>query len=57
MDIKAVAIPISDLAPLLSGLLDRTVVDKTGLDGKFDVSIGVPAASMQKFTLRGFLSP
>jgi uncharacterized protein (TIGR03435 family) len=39
MDIRAVAVPISDLAPLLSGLLGRTVVDKTGLDGKFDVSM------------------
>jgi uncharacterized protein (TIGR03435 family) len=37
--IRAVGIEISLLTPMLSRLLGRTVVDKTGLKGKYDVDI------------------
>jgi bla regulator protein BlaR1 len=35
--INAVGIPISQLSPVLSRMLGRTVVDKTGLTAKYDV--------------------
>ena len=35
----AVSVPVANLAPGLSRLLGRTVVDKTGLTGKFDVDV------------------
>ncbi len=35
--ITAVGIPISQLSPVLSRILGRTVVDKTGLTGNYDV--------------------
>jgi bla regulator protein BlaR1 len=37
--VNGVANPISQLAPLLARMLGRTVVDKTGLTGKFDVKL------------------
>src|SRR5579863_8997002 len=37
--IRAVGIQISLLTPMLSRLLGRTVVDKTGLTGKYDVDV------------------
>jgi uncharacterized protein (TIGR03435 family) len=37
--IRAVGIQISLLVPMLSRLLGRTVVDKTGLTGKYDVEV------------------
>jgi uncharacterized protein (TIGR03435 family) len=33
------SIPLTDLIPMLSRILGRTVVDKTGLTGKFDISM------------------
>jgi bla regulator protein blaR1 len=35
--INAVGIPISQLSPVLSRMLGRTVIDKTGLTGKFNI--------------------
>ena len=37
--LKGVSLAVAQLAPLLSRMLGRTVVDKTGLTGKFDVSL------------------
>jgi uncharacterized protein (TIGR03435 family) len=37
--LTATSIPVSNLTPMLSRLLGRTVVDKTGLTGNFDVSV------------------
>ena len=37
--LTAVSVPVANLTPMLSRLLARTVVDKTGLTGKFDVSM------------------
>lgn len=35
--LSAVSIPVSNLIPMLSRLLGRTVIDKTGLTGNFDI--------------------
>ena len=46
--LAAASIPIADLTPMLSRILGRMVVDKTGLPGKFDVSLQwMPAQSQQ----------
>lgn len=37
--INGIAIPISNLTPLLSRILGRTVMDKTGLTAKYDVTL------------------
>jgi len=37
--VTAARIPIADLTPMLSRFLGRTVVDKTGLRGNFDLSL------------------
>jgi bla regulator protein blaR1 len=37
--VTAAAIEVSQLAPMLSRTLGRTVVDKTGLTGKFDINM------------------
>ena len=37
--LNASGIPISNLIPMLSRILGRTVIDKTGLTGKFDISM------------------
>jgi bla regulator protein blaR1 len=37
--LKATGIPIANMIPMLSRFLGRTVVDKTGLTGKFDISL------------------
>jgi hypothetical protein len=37
--LNATSIPISDLTPMLSRLLGRSVIDETGLKGNFDVSV------------------
>ncbi len=37
--LTAASIPVSNLTPMLSRLLGRTVVDKTGLTGNFDISM------------------
>jgi uncharacterized protein (TIGR03435 family) len=36
---EAVSIPISNLVPMLARLLGRTVIDKTGLTGKYDINL------------------
>jgi uncharacterized protein (TIGR03435 family) len=35
--VRATAAPLSNLAPALSRILGRTVIDKTGLTGKYDI--------------------
>jgi uncharacterized protein (TIGR03435 family) len=37
--LNAAGIPVANLIPMLSRFLGRTVVDKTGLNGKYDVSL------------------
>jgi len=37
--LTAVSVPVARLAPVLSRLLGRTVVDKTGLTGNFDIGM------------------
>ncbi len=37
--ISAVSVPVENLTSMLSGLLGRTVVDKTGLAGNFDINL------------------
>lgn len=37
--LTASSVPLANLAPALSRMLGRTVVDKTGLAGKFDISL------------------
>jgi uncharacterized protein (TIGR03435 family) len=37
--LRASSIPIENLIPILARLLGRTIVDKTGLTGKYDISI------------------
>jgi uncharacterized protein (TIGR03435 family) len=37
--LTASSVPLANLAPTLSRMLGRTVVDKTGLAGKFDISL------------------
>jgi bla regulator protein blaR1 len=37
--LRAASIPVENMIPMLSRLLGRTVVDKTGLTGKFDISL------------------
>jgi uncharacterized protein (TIGR03435 family) len=37
--LNAVGVPVANLAPMLSRMLGRTVVDQTGLTGKFDISM------------------
>jgi uncharacterized protein (TIGR03435 family) len=36
--LRATAVPIANIVPMLARLLGRTVVDKTGLTGKYDIS-------------------
>ena len=43
-----VSAPVASMTPMLSRLLGRTVVDKTGLTGKFDVGMEwTPEETMQ----------
>ena len=37
--VAAASVPIADLTPVLSRILERSVVDKTGLTGKFDINL------------------
>ena len=37
--LTAVSVPIAQIIPMLSRLLGRSIVDKTGLTGKFDVNL------------------
>lgn len=37
--LTAIGIPIANLAPMLQMVLDRTVIDKTGLTGNFDLTM------------------
>lgn len=38
-ELRAVATPIANIVPMLARLLGRTVVDKTGLTGKYDINM------------------
>jgi uncharacterized protein (TIGR03435 family) len=38
-NMKAVAIPIANILPMFARLLGRTVIDKTGLTGNFDINL------------------
>jgi len=46
-EVHASGIPISQLVPLLARFLSRTVVDKTGLAGKYDVTLHWTPDDMQ----------
>ncbi|MGP0074893.1 MAG: M56 and DUF3738 domain-containing protein [Bryobacteraceae bacterium] len=35
--VNGAAVPVAQLAPVLSRMLERTVIDKTGLTGKYDI--------------------
>ncbi len=35
----AVAVPIPNIIPMLARMLGRTIVDRTGLTGKYDISM------------------
>jgi uncharacterized protein (TIGR03435 family) len=37
-NLRATAVPIANIVPMLARLLGRTVIDKTGLTGKFDIN-------------------
>jgi uncharacterized protein (TIGR03435 family) len=37
--LRAAGVPLSNLAPSLSRMLGRTVIDKTGLSGKYDITL------------------
>ena len=37
--LTATAIPVSDMIPMLSRTLGKTIVDKTGLTGKYDITL------------------
>lgn len=37
--LTAASIPVANMIPMLSRFLDRTVIDKTGLTGNFDISL------------------
>jgi uncharacterized protein (TIGR03435 family) len=36
---EAISIPLTNMLPMLSRHLGRSVIDKTGLEGKFDISV------------------
>lgn len=37
--LTAVSVPIANIVPMLARMLGRTVIDKTGLTGKYDISL------------------
>ena len=38
-NLRAASIPVANLAPMLSRMLGRTVIDKTGLTAKYDINV------------------
>jgi uncharacterized protein (TIGR03435 family) len=56
-ELIATSVRVSDLAPTLSRLLGRTVVDKTALTGKFDIKLEWAADETVQPTSDGAMPP
>ncbi len=51
--ITAIGVAVSQLAPVLARTLERTVVDKTGLTGKYDIQAQWTPDQTQLAAMRG----
>jgi len=55
--IEAAAVPLADFVGLLSGIMDRTIIDKTGLTGLYDIELNWTPDTGQRIEPAGTLPP